>query len=203
MNRPEVLARGGAAAGGGRIGVADRQSRHARRHRRRVGAALSARVSQRRPGDRGSGPGLEVRPQRHHPDRGGRAAKAWTTRRSGIASATNPRSRPSPARRPASCATHRAERRPASPGIVVDWAMRYGNPSLELADRGDGQARLRAHPAGAALSAIRRGDHRDGLRRGVRHAGASCASSRRCAWCRRITTTRSISMRWRPRSRRS
>ncbi len=39
-----------------------------------------------------------------------------------------------------------------------------------LAHRGAGQGRLRAHPAGAALSAIRGGDHRDGVRRGVRRA---------------------------------
>ena len=75
------------------------------------------------------------------------------------------------------------------PSIMVDWAMRYGNPSLATRDRGAGQGRLRTHPAAAALSAIRRGHHRDGVRRGVRGAGASCATSRRCASCRRITTT--------------
>ena len=88
-------------------------------------------------------------------------------------------------------------------GIVVDWAMRYGNPSLDSRLEALVEARLRPHRAGAALSAIRRGDHRDGVRRGVRDARRACASSRRCASCRPITTIRSISTRWRLRSRRS
>ena len=53
------------------------------------------------------------------------------------------------------------------PTIMVDWAMRYGNPSLDIAHRGAGQGRLRAHPAAAALSAICRGDQRDRVRRRV------------------------------------
>ena len=52
----------------------------------------------------------------------------------------------------------------------VDWAMRYGNPSIALAARGAAAGRLRPHPARAALSAICRGDHGDRLRQGVRRA---------------------------------
>ena len=69
MNRPESIATHWPyAAGRARRPDrrADRQSRHAGRHRRRFGAALSAGISQRRPGDREPGPGLEVRAQRHH-----------------------------------------------------------------------------------------------------------------------------------------
>ena len=68
-------------------------------------------------------------------------------------------------------------------GIVVDWAMRYGNPSLDSRLEALVQARLRAHPAGAALSAIRRGDHRDRLRRGLprRSAGMRCQPALRVA----------------------
>ena len=56
------------------------------------------------------------------------------------------------------------------PTIMVDWAMRYGNPSLDSAHRSAGQGRLRAHPAAAALSAICRGDQRDRVRHRVSHA---------------------------------
>ena len=82
---------------------------------------------------------------------------------------------------------------------LVDWAMRYGNPSIasRLADLvARGCERILVDPA---LSAILRGDHRDGGRRGVSRARSACASSRRCASRRPITTTPPISRRWRPR----
>ena len=50
---------------------------------------------------------------------------------------------------------------PIGQRIVVDWAMRYGNPSIASRLAGAGRARLRAHPGDAALSAILRRDHRD------------------------------------------
>ena len=65
-----------------------------------IGAPLSQGVPQRRAGDREPGPGLEVRPQRHHPDHAAAPQRRGLSRRSGIASGTNRRSRPSPARRP-------------------------------------------------------------------------------------------------------
>ena len=82
----------------------------------------------------------------------------------------------------------RATIEPLDPTIMVDWAMRYGNPSLERAHRGAGQGRLRAHPADAALSAICRGDHRDGLRRRVSDADQAArpaGAARRAALLRR------------------
>ena len=51
--------------------------------------------------------------------------------------------------------------------IVVDWAMRYGNPSIRARLACADRARLRPHPGRAALSAIFRRDLGDGLRRGV------------------------------------
>ena len=45
--------------------------------------------------------------------------------------------------------------------LVVDWAMRYGNPSIAVAARGAAARRLRPHPGRAALSAICRRHHRD------------------------------------------
>ena len=46
--------------------------------------------------------------------------------------------------------------------IRVDWAMRYGNPSIRFAAGGAGCTGLRTHSDRAAVSAIRRGDHRYG-----------------------------------------
>ena len=70
-----------------------------------------------------------------------------------------------------------------------------------VAARGAGRARLRAHPGDAALSAIFRGDDRDGLRRSVPRAHAhaqSAGGAHRAALLRR---SRSISRRWPPRPR--
>ena len=55
--------------------------------------------------------------------------------------------------------------------VEVDWAMRYGNPSIKAGIDVAGETRLRAHPGGAALSAIFGRDVRDRLRRGVSRAG--------------------------------
>ena len=55
----------------------------------------------------------------------------------------------------------RRARRARSGASSVDWAMRYGNPSIESRLHRARRARLRAHPGDAALSAIFRGDHRD------------------------------------------
>ena len=54
--------------------------------------------------------------------------------------------------------------------LVVDWAMRYGRPSI--AERLDmlGESWLRTDPALSALSAIQRRDDRDGERQGLRRA---------------------------------
>ena len=81
------------------------------------------------------------------------------------------------------------------PRIRVDWAMRYGNPSI--ASRLDALrgAELRPHPAGAALSAIRRRHHGDGLRRGLRRARQDALSADACAWPRPISPSPSISTR--------
>ena len=53
---------------------------------------------------------------------------------------------------------------PLGRNIVVDWAMRYGNPSIASRDRRPDGARLRAPSGDAALSAILRGDDGDRLR---------------------------------------
>ena len=64
--------------------------------------------------------------------------------------------------------------------VVVDWAMRYGNPSIRSRYRGPDGAGLRPAPGRAALSAIFRRDVRDRLRRGVCACSATCARSRSC-----------------------
>ena len=84
-------------------------------------------ISLRPPGDREPGRWSGSSSSTPSSCRCGRASKAATTRRSGIASATNRRSRPSPARRPRS--SRRARSRSIG-RIMVDWAMRYGNPSI-------------------------------------------------------------------------
>ena len=62
--------------------------------------------------------------------------------------------------------------------VVVDWAMRYGNPSIRVAARQARGAGLRAHPRHPALSAILRGDDRDRRRRGVPRARRHALSAR-------------------------
>ena len=67
--------------------------------------------------------------------------------------------------------------------VEVDWAMRYANPTdRQPHPRADG-AGLRPHPAGAALSAVRRRDDGDGRRSGFPRADedALAAGGARCA----------------------
>ena len=66
--------------------------------------------------------------------------------------------------------------------LVVDWAMRYGNPSIASRIEALAAPRLRAASRVPALPAICRGDDRHRQRRGVRHAeedaGAAGAAHR-------------------------
>ena len=110
---------------------------------------------------------LVADPQPHHPDRAPAAEgpdydSIWNKERN-----------EGPLRRsPASQAEQLADAisRRATARIVVDWAMRYGNPSIADAHQGAAGPGLRPHPAGAALSAILRRDHGDRLRQGLRGA---------------------------------
>ena len=67
--------------------------------------------------------------------------------------------------------------------VIVDWAMRYGNPSIAsvltqiAAHRCAGRAGLRPPLGGAALSAIFSGDVGDRLRRGVSGAGGEARAA--------------------------
>ena len=137
---------------------------------RQVGAPLSQGIPLRPARDREPGrrSGSFVL-NGHHPADTAAAQGAATTRRSGTPSRTNRRSRPSRARRRTSSPLRS---RRSTPIIVVDWAMRYGNPSIASRLEALVDARLRAHPGDAALSAICGGHHRDRRRRGVPRAGA-------------------------------
>ena len=80
--------------------------------------------------------------------------------------------------------------------VEVDWAMRYANPTTDSRIRALMEQGLRPHPAGAALSAVRRGDDGDGLRPGVPRAhedALAAGGARRAALSRR---SRSTSTRW-------
>ena len=63
--------------------------------------------------------------------------------------------------------------------VVVDWAMRYGNPSMKSAVERLHGGRMRPHPAGAALSAICGGHHGDRLRQAVRDADDDALAAER------------------------
>ena len=78
---------------------------------------------------------------------------------------------------------------PLGKHVIVDWAMRYANPTIASRLEGADQARLRPHPDHAALSAIRGGDDRNGVRRGfqIRHGAAAAAGA--CASCPPTTRT--------------
>ena len=69
------------------------------------------------------------------------------------------------------------EARLAPDGIPVEWAMRYGVPHHGVRDRPADRARLRPHPAAAALPAIFRHHHGDGQRPGVPGADAAAAAA--------------------------
>ena len=161
-------------------------------------AGLSEGISLRSAGDRGSGTDVEADPQRHHSARAPRAARRATTGRSGTPRTTNPRSRPSRARRPRSWRLSIADH----DHVVVDWAMRYGNPSIALAHRGADGAGLRPSPGGAALSAIFRRDLGDRLRRGVSRAGRHARAADAAGDAALLRRSRSTSRRWRSRSMR-
>ena len=117
---------------------------------------------------------LAADPQRHHPADPARASRRATIARSGTPSRTNPRSRPSPARRPRSLAQRLSR---SARDVMVDWAMRYGNPSIASRLRSRWSRRLRAHPGDAALSAIFGRHHGDRLRRGVPRARADAPAA--------------------------
>ena len=103
----------------------------------------------------------------------------------------------------------RARRSPRSPAarpmrcqqrfgteVIVDHAMRYGNPGIAGPRRpADGRQGCDADPRCAALSAILRGDDGDRQRRASSRRSPRCAGSRRCARCRLIMTIRSTSTR--------
>ena len=84
------------------------------------------------------------------------------------------------------------EGRQAHPRRLGDALRQSVDP---LAAGGAGGAGLRTHPARAALSAIRGGDHRDRLRRGVPRAGAHALAAGVARGARPITPSRSISTR--------
>ena len=74
------------------------------------------------------------------------------------------------------CGRSRSARREAlrkrMPDVSVHYAMRYGNPGLLRRSKRHDRRRLHAHPGGAALSAILRGDDRDRQRCSLRRVGA-------------------------------
>ena len=163
------------------------QPRHARRARHRFGAALSRRVPVRPPGDRATGSRAGGSSSTASSCRSVRAARPAITRRSGNhEQERDRRSRPSPARRPKSSADAELLGRPS----VVDWAMRYGNPSIASRLGALAAAGLRPHPRScrSIRNMPRRRARRCATRRSVRFR--RCAGSRRCALRRPITTIR-------------
>ena len=84
--------------------------------------------------------------------------------------------------------------------IVIDWAMRYGSPSIALAHR---SACCNKAATGCwcfrSIRNIRPRPRRRSTTRPSRRC-SRCARSRRFAPCRLIPTIRSISRRWRNRS---
>ena len=161
----------------------------------RVGAPLSQGVPLRSAGDRddrawsgsrsSTASSCRIRPRR----------KARDYADLGPGTERIPAARPSPARRPRS-------RRRASPraAAVVDWAMRYGKPSI--ASRIDELGRrLRPHPRRPALSAICAATTAT-VKDEAFEALKGCAGSRRSGRRRPITTTPPISTRWRHHERR-
>ena len=93
-----------------------------------VGAALPARIPLRQPGDRGRHHQMEVRAQRHHSAAPPGAQRPATTRRSGTGRA-NELPLKTITRVAGGQAVRRARHSDSRP-VVVDWAMRYGNPSI-------------------------------------------------------------------------
>ena len=83
------------------------------------------------------------------------------------------------------------------PNVVVDWAMRYGNPSTASVLEGLVESRLRPHPVVPALSAILGDHHRDRQRPAFSRADEDAWQRRPSAACRLTMTSPSISKRWR------
>ena len=80
--------------------------------------------------------------------------------------------------------------------VAVDWAMRYGNPSIHSrisALTAQGCDRILVVPLYPQYSAATSGNR---LRRGLSRAHRRCARSRRCGCRRLISTIRSTSRRW-------
>ena len=142
---------------------------------------------------------MVARPQPHHPDRAARPQRPrlrqdLEQRAQRIAAQDHHARAGREARAPAS---------PDDPRILVDWAMRYGNPSIASRLEALQQAGcdriliVPLYPQYAAATTATVCDKAfDAL-------DDACAGSRRCASRRPITTSRSTSRRWRPRSKRS
>ncbi len=114
----------------------------------------------RNPADR-----LAADPARHHPARPGRRNPPTPITRSG-------REEGSPLAALTRAPDARRCRGRSAPEVIVDHAMRYGQPGHRRAARRAEGAGLRAHPDRAALSAILRGDDGDrGGRVPSRHLG--------------------------------
>ena len=128
---------------------------------------------------------LTVRPGRKGKD----YAKIWNNERNEGPLKTITRSQ---AEKLARAARRRAHRR------RLGHALRQ--PDHRRAPRLAAGTGLRPHPAGAALSAVRRRHHGDGLRPGLPRADARCAGSRPCAWRRPTSRTPPTSRRSPPRS---
>ena len=169
-----------------------------RRRRCGVGAALSQGIPLRSARDREPGRHLAARAQRRHPADPAAAQGARLRQDSEL------REKRIPAEDHHPLASGKARPDARTRWCRTSWSTgRCATASLDrIAARRPRRARLRAHPRHPALSAILRGDDRDGGRRRCSWCSKPCASSRRCASRRRTTTTPPISRRWRPRSMR-
>ena len=152
---------------------AARQSRNARHRRCRRRAPLSQGVPDRSAGDRGSGAALGHGPQRHHPAgaavaEGARLPQDLELREERIAAQDH---HALPVRE---TGEHARAARPPYRRRLGD-ALRQSVDGVE--DRSPGVAGLRAHSGASALSAVLRGDHRDGLRRGLPRADDAAPSA--------------------------
>ena len=121
------------------------------------------------------------------------AIGASATRRSGPATAR--RSRCIPSARRQLLRGYLGERIKAP--LVVEYAMRYGKPSIADALAGLQATGLRPHPGAAALPAVRGQHHRHRVRCGRRRVRRACATSRHCAASGISTIIRATSPRWR------
>ena len=123
---PIETAKPAAGASAGTRRRAAGQSRHPRHRRYQGRAGLSEGIPVRSQGDRKPGLAVEAGAQRRHPAHPPPPQGARLPARSGTPRKTNPRSRPLRARSPKSS----PPRSRSHDHVVVDWAMRYGNPSI-------------------------------------------------------------------------